>query len=151
MGKKWSLKYKNSINCNKPTGFSQKQFCKYKKGGKKTLKKRFLYNPNNPKKSFDVYIDKNPNDTINIKYSTLEDVKKTINKLEKLYKRGKYTHKRIWQVAMIMRVRLKAILDNKSISRKNIKSRYKKANQYFEFLKKRTKTEKLKRKKLNFH
>ena len=39
MGKKWSLKYKNSINCNKPKGFSQKQFCKYKKGGKKTLKK----------------------------------------------------------------------------------------------------------------
>ena len=34
-------------------------------------KKRFLYNPNNPKKSFDVYIDKNPNDTINIKYKTL--------------------------------------------------------------------------------
>ena len=115
------------------------------------MKKRFLYNPNNPKKSFDVYIDKNPNDTINIKYSTLEDVKKTIHKLENLYKRGKYTHKRIWQVAMIMRVRLKAILDNKSISSKNIKSRYKKANQYFEFLKKRTKTEKLKRKKLNFH
>lgn len=151
MGKKWSLKYKNSINCNKPKGFSQKQYCKYKKGGKKTFKKKFLYNPNNPKKSFDVYIDKNPKDTIHIKYSTLEDVNKTINKLEKLYKRGKYSHKRIWQVAMIMRVRLKAILDNKSISSKNIKSRYNKANQYFKFLKKRTKTSKLKRKKLNFN
>ena len=31
-------------------------------------KKRFLYNPKNPKKSFDVYIDKNPKDTISIKY-----------------------------------------------------------------------------------
>jgi hypothetical protein len=51
----------------------------------KTIK-RFLYNPNNPKKSFDVYIDKNPKDTIHIKYTTLEDVKNTINKLEKLYK-----------------------------------------------------------------
>ena len=151
MGKKWSLKYKNSINCNKPKGFSQKQFCKYKKGGKKTLKKKFLYNPNNPKKSFDVYIDKNPKDTIHIKYSTLEDVNNTIHKLEKLYKSGKYSHKRIWQVAMIMKVRLKAILDNKSISSKNIKSRYNKANQYFKFLKKRTKTPKLKRKKLNFN
>ena len=27
--KKWSLKYKKSINCNKPRGFSQKQHCKY--------------------------------------------------------------------------------------------------------------------------
>ena len=36
--------------------------CKKQKGGKKT-KKRFLYNPDDPKKSFDVYIDKNPKDT----------------------------------------------------------------------------------------
>ena len=27
--KKWSLKYKKSINCNRPRGFSQKQYCKY--------------------------------------------------------------------------------------------------------------------------
>jgi hypothetical protein len=26
---KWSLKYKRSINCNKPKGFSQRQHCKY--------------------------------------------------------------------------------------------------------------------------
>ena len=30
---------------------------------KNKTKKRFLYNPDNPKKSFDVYIDKNPKDT----------------------------------------------------------------------------------------
>lgn len=30
-GGKWSLKYKKSINCNRPKGFSQKQFCKAKK------------------------------------------------------------------------------------------------------------------------
>ncbi len=35
-GGKWSKKYKNSINCRKPKGFSQKQYCKY---GRKTLKK----------------------------------------------------------------------------------------------------------------
>ena len=28
-GGKWSMKYKKSINCNKPKGFSQKQHCKY--------------------------------------------------------------------------------------------------------------------------
>jgi thiol-disulfide isomerase/thioredoxin len=28
-GGKWSQKYKNSIDCSKPKGFSQKQYCKY--------------------------------------------------------------------------------------------------------------------------
>ena len=28
-GGKWSKKYKSSINCNSPKGFSQKQYCKY--------------------------------------------------------------------------------------------------------------------------
>lgn len=27
--RKWSLKYKRSINCKHPKGFSQKQHCKY--------------------------------------------------------------------------------------------------------------------------
>ena len=30
-GGKWSIKYKKSINCNHPKGFSQKQHCKYGK------------------------------------------------------------------------------------------------------------------------
>lgn len=29
VGGKWSLKYKRSINCRKPKGFSQRQHCKY--------------------------------------------------------------------------------------------------------------------------
>ena len=33
-GGKWSLKYKRSIDCKHPKGFSQKQHCKY--GRKKT-------------------------------------------------------------------------------------------------------------------
>ena len=28
-GRKWSLKYKRGINCRRPRGFSQKQYCKY--------------------------------------------------------------------------------------------------------------------------
>ena len=28
-GRKWSVKYKKSINCNRPKGFSQKQYCKF--------------------------------------------------------------------------------------------------------------------------
>ncbi len=35
-GKKgWPEKYKKSINCSNPKGFSQKQFCKRKKSGGK--------------------------------------------------------------------------------------------------------------------
>lgn len=34
-GGKWSLKYKRSINCKRPKGFSQKQHCKY---GRKNYK-----------------------------------------------------------------------------------------------------------------
>ena len=47
--KHWSMKYKRSIDCSKPKGFSQRQHCKYgrtktgniinKRRGKKTVKK----------------------------------------------------------------------------------------------------------------
>ena len=117
-----------------------------KKNGKKikrTTKKQFLYNPNNPKKSFDVYIDKNPKDTIHIKYTSIQDVKNTIDKLESLYKSKKYSHKRIWQVAMIMKVRLEVL--------RNIKPRqYSLSKKYFDFLKQRTKLDKKERYSLVF-
>ena len=37
-GGKWSLKYKKSINCRRPKGFSQKQHCKYGITRKRRLK-----------------------------------------------------------------------------------------------------------------
>ncbi len=104
---------------------------KNSKNPKNKTKKQFLFNPTNPKKSFDVYIDKNPKDTIHIKYTTLEDVENTISKLEELYKSKKYTHKRIWQVGMIMKVRLKVLQSKKP-------KQYALANKYFKFLRKRT-------------
>ena len=113
-----------------------------KKKTQKT-KKQFLFNPKNPKKSFDVYIDKNPKDTIKIKYTTVDDVKNTINKLEKLYKKKKYTHKRIWQVGMIMKVRLEVLKDKKP-------QEYKLSEKYFKFLGERTKLNSNDRYKLNF-
>ena len=102
------------------------------KSNKKNTTRKFLYNPNDPKKSFDVYIDKNPRDTIHIKYATVDDVKNTIRKLEKLYKNKKYTHKRIWQVGMIMKVRLEVLQDKKP-------REYSLAKKYFHFLRDRTK------------
>jgi hypothetical protein len=94
-------------------------------------KVQFFFNPDNPNKSFNVYIDKNPNDTIPITYKTLADVKHTIQKLEKLYKTGKYPHKRIWQVAMIMKVRLGVLKEKKP-------AEYLLASRYLSFLSKRT-------------
>ena len=105
----------------------------------------FIYfNKNNPKKSFDVYIDKNPNDTIPIKYKTVEDVKNTISKLERFFKNRKYPHKRIWQVGMIMYVRLKVLKDKKP-------KEYALSKKYFKFLKSRTEEKTFEeRKKLKF-
>ena len=116
---------------------------KNKKPKNKTKKQRFLFNPTNPKKSFDVYIDKDPTDTIHIKYTTIEDVENTINKLEKLYKGKKYTHSRIWHVAMIMKVRLKVLQLKKP-------RQYALANKYFKFLGKRTKLDEKDRYNISF-
>jgi len=164
-------KYKKVKECNKITHDMRYMDRKYKLGktrnicGKKNKKnktrkktggkKQFLYNPNNPKKSFDVYIDKNPKDTIHIKYTTVSDVKHTIKKLERLYKSKKYSHKRIWQVGMIMKVRLEAMLKHKKDkypNAKKVRERFSLANRYFKFLGKRSKKKTFEeRKKMIFH
>ena len=73
----------------------------------------------------------------------LGDVKETIKKLESLYKNKKYTHKRIWQVGMIMKVRLEVL--------KDIKPRqYNLSERYFKFLGERTKLDNRDRYKFNF-
>jgi hypothetical protein len=115
------------------------------------MKKSFLYNPDNPKKSFDVYIDKDPSDTIPIKYTTADDVAKTIKKLERLYKTKKYSHKRIWQVGMIMKVRLHALKKHKKTlykRAKNVNKRYSLSNKYFKFLGNRSKKKSFKERKM---
>jgi hypothetical protein len=104
---------------------------KKKKSSRLNKTRKFLFNPNNPDKSFDVYIDKNPKDTIPIRYKTVDDVKDTILKLERLYKNKKYPHKRIWQVGMIMKVRLEVLKEKKP-------REYALANRYFKFLSRRT-------------
>jgi hypothetical protein len=104
---------------------------KIKRIARNTTKRKFLFNPNNPDKRFDVYIDRNPEDTIPIKYTTIDDVKDTIYMLEKLYKTKQYSHKRIWQVGMILYVRLKVIKKMKPVQ-------YALALKYFKFLKYRT-------------
>lgn len=128
-----------------------KNIIKKIKSNKKS--REFFYNPNNLKKSFNVYINKDPNNTISIKYTTLDDVKNTIRKLERLYKTNKYPHKRIFQVGMILKVRLGVILKyhkTKYPNAKNIKQRYSLALKYYNFLKIRTKLSQNQRKKAKF-
>ena len=91
--------------------------------------------------NYDLYSDANPKDTIRIKYTTLDDVKKTIKKLEKLYKSNKYPHVRIVQVANVMTQRLRVINDKDK--------RYILSKKYFEFIKERTKSKD--RKKMVFN
>jgi hypothetical protein len=124
---KFKTVYYYRINKN---GKSKKIYIKKPKDYSKKFSK-YKYNKGSKSKSFDVYLDKNPKDTISIKYKTLSDVKSTIRKLEKLYKSKKYTHKRIWQVGMIMHVRLRAMKGKKK--EKALSKRY------FNFLRKRTK------------
>jgi len=116
---KYYYRYNNKkVFIKKPKDYSKK-YSKYR------------YNKGSKSKSFDVYLDKNPKDTIPIKYKMLSDVKSTIRKLERLYKSEKYTHKRIWQVGMIMYVRLRAM--------KGKQKQKALAKRYYKFLGKRTK------------
>jgi len=134
--------FRKTINNTRRKEMKRKKKMIKQGGKKKKTQGKFLYNPNNPKKSFDVYIDKNPKDTISMKYTTVNDVKETIKKLERLFKAGKYTHKRIWQVGMILKVRLEAMYkyrNTKYKKAKNIVSRFKLAEKYFKFLGRRSK------------
>jgi hypothetical protein len=36
---RWSMKYKRSINCRRPRGFSQRQHCKYGRRGWRTTQR----------------------------------------------------------------------------------------------------------------
>jgi hypothetical protein len=119
---------KNQCINSKIKGFSMKASCAPFKDCKKT---------------FDVYTDRNPDDTISIKYNTINDVKQTITKLEKLYKQKKYSHRRIWSVSMILMVRLRVLKNQKP-------KQYDLAKRYFEFIGKRTKLKEDNRYKLIF-
>lgn len=146
----WSQKYKNSIDCENPKGFSQRAHCQ---GRKKKQEVGAAVHPKTPKKKqtyfkkYDLYSDANPKDTVQIKYTTMKDVRSTISKLEKIYKSGEKPHRRIVQIVNVMTQRLR-VLTEKTGKGNN---RYELSQRYFDFLKKRTKTKgEEKRKALRF-
>ena len=91
-----------------------------------------------------LYTDENPKDTVAIAFSSLADVRKTINKVERLYKAGKIDHKRASQIANVLEQRIR-FMKNKPADR------HKLAKRYTEFIKQRTKVvSNSQRKKLTF-
>ena len=95
------------------------------------------------KSGYDVYSDPTPEDTVRIKYKTLQDVKNTILKLENIYKSDERPHNRISKITNVMTQRLRIIDENSE--------RYILSKRYFEFLKLRTKVKtEINRKKMVF-
>ena len=106
---KWSKKYKSSINCNNPKGFSQKAHCAGKKKnesleeGKRIARKKGQ--KANSKKHSDLYTDENPKGTIHgLKFATVKDAEASVSKIRSSGK--KHAHK--IQAAVAMEQRAKA-------------------------------------------
>ena len=100
----------------------------------------FLYNKKNPGGKYDVY-SKNyvsKGNVYPVKYASVGDVIKLIKDLEKQYKKGVYSHKEIGQKAMIVRVRLKIMIDKRLGNLKDIGKRHELICKYCGFLKERT-------------
>ena len=110
---------------------------------RKTPKKKNTYF-----EQYDLYSDANPKDTIPVRYDTVDNLKKTIKKLERLYKRGAYSHARIVQVVNVIKQRLKVMVDQHNKGKRRLTL----ASKYFGFLtQKRTPIKsQSKRKKLVF-
>ena len=118
MSEKWSKKYKDSIDCNNPKGFSQKAHCQGKKKNEETELEKYLNkviedNPRIPrkkgqpagsKKHSDLYTDENPKGTIHgLKFATVKDARDSVKKIENSGK--KHAHKIQAAVAMEQRAR----------------------------------------------
>lgn len=115
---KWSKKYKDSIDCNNPKGFSQKAHCQGKNKKEETELENYLNkiiedNPRiprkkgqkaNSKKHSDLYTDENPKGTIHgLKFATVQDAQDSVKKIENSGK--KHAHKIQAAVAMEQRAR----------------------------------------------
>lgn len=72
--RKWSMKYKKSINCKKPKGFSQKQYCKFgrkKKGGGENWREIIINSSPDKLKTIIVRLN-----TIDIEYNSITETTK---------------------------------------------------------------------------
>ena len=76
---KWSDKYKRSIDCDNPKGFSQKAHCAGReKNEGQDPKKGTGKKPKGSDRR--LYTDENPKDTVSVKFSTVKDIQDTLSK-----------------------------------------------------------------------
>jgi len=119
ISKKYHVLHKTITYSNKKHYDYSKKYSNYK------------YNLHIKNNQRDFYLDKNAKDTFLIKYKSISEVKETICKLERLFKNGKYSHKRILQIDMMMYIRLRALVGK--IKEKTL------VKKYINFLRKRVK------------
>lgn len=104
----WSDKYKKSIDCNNPKGFSQKAHCAGKKKSMNEMSNpripRKPGQPANSKKHSDLYTDENPKGTIQgLGFKDVATAKQSVSKIKNSGK----THAHKIQAAVAMEQRAK--------------------------------------------
>ena len=137
--KKWSKKYKRSIDCKRPKGFSQRAHCagrKKKNEGKEPAKGTGKKPKGSTRR---LYTDENPKDTVSVKFRTVQDIKDTLSK--KSFKSK--SHKRQSQIINLIHQRSRAAYKNAKDPK--VKARLKKA---FDYATKRKEASKKKTKRL---
>jgi len=121
----WSAKYKRSINCKNPKGFSQRAHCQGRKKNE----------GNDPKTGTGkkpegsgrrLYTDENPKDTVSVKFSTAEDIRDTLSKESFKSK----SHARQSQIINLIHQRVRAAHENAKDP--EVKARLKRALDYAE-------------------
>ena len=153
MSEKWSKKYKDSIDCNNPKGFSQKAHCQGKKKKEEKVLEKWLdeaekrvtrkNKSQDPKQHSDLYTDENPRGTI--KGLGFVDGAKARQSVNKIKNSGK-EHKHKMQAAMAMHQRARVAADRAKNpeSKKNLHAAEKVYKAFIEKMKKITKKRQMK-------
>ena len=148
MSEKWSKKYKDSIDCSNPKGFSQKAHCQGKKKKEETVLEKWFdeaekrvprkYKSQDPKQHSDLYTDENPRGTIKgLGFVDSAKAKQSVNKIKNSGKEHK--HKMQAAMAMHQRARVAADRAKNPESKKNLHAAEKVYKAFIEKMKKITK------------
>ncbi len=119
----WSDKYKKSIDCSNPKGFSQKAHCdgRKKKEGKDPAKGTGKKPKGSGRR---LYTDEDPSDTVSVSFKSVSAIQKTLSK--KSFKSK--SHKRQSQIINLIHQRARAAYQNAKDPK--VKARLKKAYEY---------------------
>ena len=124
----WSAKYKKSIDCNNPKGFSQKAHCAGKKKMTEESNPRIARKKGQPaksKKHSDLYTDEDPKGTIHgLGFKDVATAKASVAKIRKSSR--SHAHKIQAAIAMEQRARVMGKTAEAAIFRKYINSMKKK-------------------------